>query len=122
MSYINNPDRLPRSNSTAIYNGVAKALDELDRLNDKEHINAIVLLTDGQDNSSSSANKRQVPTRLRKDRDQLWAVKLFPIAYGSGDAVDTDVLTNFASITQTRLVSGDTSDIRKIYDEMSNYF
>ena len=122
LEYIDNPDRMPRNDSTAIYNGVATALDELDRLDDKEHINAIVLLTDGQDNSSTSANKRQVPNRLRQDRDELWAVKLFPIAYGSGDNVDTDVLLEFAGITQTRLVSGNTTDIRKIYDEMSNYF
>lgn len=122
MDYINDPSKLPRPDSTAIYDGVAVGLDELDRLNDHTHINAIVLLTDGQDNSSSSQNKRQVPNRLRTDRDQLWAVKLFPIAYGSGDAVDTNVLQDFANITQTRLVSGDVTDIKKIYDEMSNYF
>jgi hypothetical protein len=101
---------------------VAAGLDELAKLNDHQHINAIVLLTDGQDNSSSSQNKRNVPVRLRQDRDQLWAVKLFPIAYGSGSGVDTDLLQEFANITQTHLVSGDVTDIRKIYDEMSNYF
>jgi Ca-activated chloride channel family protein len=122
MGYIDDPNKLPRNDSTAIYDGLAAALDELDRLNDRQHINAVVLLTDGQDNSSSGTNKRQVPNRLRRDRDQLWAVKVFPIAYGSGDAVDTDVLREFATITQTRMVSGDTTDIRKIYDEMSNYF
>jgi Ca-activated chloride channel family protein len=122
LDYVNNPDSLPRNNSTAIYDGVAAGLDELDRLNDHSHINAIVLLTDGQDNSSSTANKRNVPNRLRKDRDQLWAVKLFPIAYGSGEEVDKDLLQQFASITQTSLVSGDVSDIKKIYDLMSNYF
>jgi Ca-activated chloride channel family protein len=122
MEYINNPDEIPRLDSTAIYDGVAAGLDELDRLNDHEHINAIVLLTDGQDNSSSSQNKRQVPNRLRANRDQLWAVKLFPIAYGSGDQVDTDLLQEFANITQTTLVSGDVTDIKKIYDAMSNYF
>jgi len=122
LNFVNNPDSLPRNNSTAIYDGVAAGLDELDRLNDHSHINAIVLLTDGQDNSSSTANKRNVPNRLRKDRDQLWAVKLFPIAYGSGEEVDKDLLQQFASITQTSLVSGDVSDIKKIYDLMSNYF
>lgn len=122
LDYVNNPDSLPRNNSTAIYDGVAAGLDELDRLNDHSHINALVLLTDGQDNSSSTANKRNVPNRLRKDRDQLWAVKLFPIAYGSGEEVDKDLLQQFASITQTSLVSGDVSDIKKIYDLMSNYF
>ena len=63
-----------------------------------------------------------MPNRLRADRDQLWAVKLFPIAYGSGDQVDTGLLQQFANITQTTLVSGDVTDIKKIYDAMSNYF
>ena len=122
MAYVNDPDTLPRSSSTAIYDGVAAGLDELDRLNDKEHINAVVLLTDGVDNSSQPQNQSQVPRRLRKDRDALFGVKLFPIAYGSGEDVDTGVLTQFADDTQTHMVSGDVNNIRKIYDEMSNYF
>ncbi|MEO8286355.1 MAG: substrate-binding and VWA domain-containing protein [Chloroflexota bacterium] len=122
MDYIDNPDKLPRQDSTAIYDGLAAGLDELDRLNDHEHINAVVLLTDGQDNSSSPSNKRQVPNRLRTDRDELWAVKVFPIAYGSGSQVDTEVLQEFANISQTRSVTGDINNIRAIYDEMSNYF
>ena len=122
LGYIDDPNTIPRNDSTAIYDGVASALDELDRFGDKEHINAIVLLTDGQDNASNTSHIRDVPRRLRQDRDKLWALKLFPIAYGSGDEVDTDVLQQFADATQTRLVSGDTTDIRKIYEDMSNYF
>jgi Ca-activated chloride channel family protein len=122
MDYVNNPGKLVRNNSTAIYDGVAAGLDELDRLNDKQHINAVVVLTDGQDNASSSQNIREVPRRLRANRSELWAPKVFPIAYGKEEGVDTGVLQEFANITQTRLVSGDTTDIRKIYEEMSNYF
>jgi Ca-activated chloride channel family protein len=123
LAYIDDPSSIPRSSSTAIYDGAAAGLDELDRLNDKEHINAIVLLTDGIDNASQPSNRSEVPRRLRQNRDELWAVKLFPIAYGSGKGnVDTGVLQEFANDTQTRMVSGDVTDIRKIYDEMSNYF
>lgn len=122
LDYLDDPNTIPRQDSTAIYDGVAAGLDELDRFGDKEHINAVVLLTDGEDNASSSNHIRDVPRRLRQDRDKLWAVKLFPIAYGSGSEVDTDVLQQFADATQTRMVSGDTTDIRKIYEEMSNYF
>ena len=122
LDYIDNPSKLPRQDSTAIYDGLAKGLDEIDRLNDQEHINAVVLLTDGKDNSSQSSNKREVPRRLRQDRDQLWAVKVFPIAYGEGDEIDTGVLQTFADDTQTRLVKGNTTDIRKIYEDMSSYF
>ena len=122
LDYVNNPHKLPRSDATAIYDGVAAGLDELDRLNDREHINALVMLTDGKDNSSSTHNKREVPRRLRANRDELWAVKLFPIAYGEGEAVDKELLQQFADITQTRLVSGDVTDIKKIYEEISNYF
>jgi Ca-activated chloride channel family protein len=122
MQYINDPSLLPREDSTAIYDGVAAGLDELDRLNDHDHINALVLLTDGQDNSSSSLNKRQVPQRLQANRDQLWATKLFPIAYGSGEEVDTGLLKEFATITETSLATGDPSNIQQIYNNMSNYF
>ncbi|MEO6458725.1 MAG: hypothetical protein ABIO92_10730, partial [Chloroflexia bacterium] len=72
--------------------------------------------------SSSSQNRRDVPRRLRQDRDELYAVKLFPIAYGNAEGVDVEVMQDFADITQTRLISGDTTDIRKIYQEMSSYF
>jgi Ca-activated chloride channel family protein len=122
LDFIDNPDQITRGDATAIYDGVALGLDEIDRLNDHDHINAIVLLTDGQDNSSKSSNKRTVPSRLRANRNELWAVKLFPIAYGSDSGVDTDLLQQFADDTQTRMVSGNTSDIKKIYIDMSNYF
>jgi Ca-activated chloride channel family protein len=122
LQYVNDPSLLPRLDSTAIYDGVAAGLDELDRLNDHQHINAIVLLTDGQDNSSSTFNKRDVPNRLRANRDQLWAVKLFPIAYGSGADVDTQLMQEFADITQTSLATGDPNNIKQIYNNMSNYF
>jgi Ca-activated chloride channel family protein len=122
MRYVDDPSLLPRTDSTAIYDGVAAGLDELERLDDKEHINALVVLTDGQDNASSRDNVREVPRRLRANSDELWAVKLFPIAYGQGTGVDTEVMQQFADITQTRLVSGDVTDIRKIYEEMSSYF
>ena len=78
LDFVNNPDSIPRSSATAIYDGVAAGLDELDKLNDKEHINAIVLLTDGKDNSSLAENESQVPGRLRQNRDELYAVKLSP--------------------------------------------
>jgi Ca-activated chloride channel family protein len=122
MQYVNDPGRLPRPQSTAVYDGAAAGLNELDRLNDKEHINAIVLLTDGEDNASDPRNRSEVPRRLRANRDALWAVKLFPIAYGSLGSEAKSLLQQFADDTQTRLVTGDVDNIRKIYDEMSNYF
>ncbi|MDQ6694652.1 MAG: substrate-binding and VWA domain-containing protein [Chloroflexota bacterium] len=122
LDYLNSPDSLPRSDSTAIYDGVAAGLDELTRLNDHDHINALVVLTDGEDNASSTTNRQDVPSRLRLNRNELWAVKLFPIAYGSGQGVDTGLLQSFADETQTHLVSGDATDIKRIYEDMSNYF
>jgi Ca-activated chloride channel homolog len=122
LSYVDDPDKIPRGDSTAIFDGVEAGLKELDRLNDHDHINAVVMLTDGQDNASSNDSKREVPRRLRQDRDKLWAVKLFPIAYGSGDEVDVDLLQQFADATQTHLVTGTSTDIQKIYQDMSDYF
>lgn len=122
LSFVNDPSTIPRTDSTAIYDGVAAGLDELDRVNDQADINAIVLLTDGQDNASSSQNKRDVPTRLRQNRDKLYAVKLFSIAYGTGSDVDKSLLQEFADDTQTNVVDGTTTNIQQIYQQMSEYF
>ena len=120
--YLDNPGKLPRPDSTAIYDGVAAAVDRLEALNDQQRINAVVALTDGQDNSSSSENKSQLIRRLRENNTELNAIKVFPIAYGDQDGVDTAVLQEMADATRTRLVSGSTGDIRRIYQEISLYF
>jgi Ca-activated chloride channel family protein len=120
--YLDNPDKLPRPNSTALYDGVAAAVDKLEALNDQTRINAIVVLTDGQDNSSNRANKGGLIPRLRQNNTQLNAIKVFPIAYGHDQGVDQGALQEMADATRTRLVVGDTSDIRKVYQEISLYF
>jgi Ca-activated chloride channel family protein len=120
--YLDNPDKLPRPNSTALYDGVAAAVDKLEALNDQTRINAIVVLTDGQDNSSNRTNKGGLIPRLRQNNTQLNAIKVFPIAYGHDQGVDQGALQEMADATRTRLVVGDTSDIRKVYQEISLYF
>jgi Ca-activated chloride channel family protein len=120
--YLDNPDKLPRPNSTALYDGVAMATDKLEALNDQTRINAIVVLTDGQDNSSSRSNKGGLIPRLRQNNTALSAIKVFPIAYGHDEGVDQGALQEMADATRTRLVVGDTSDIRKVYQDISLYF
>ena len=121
-AYLDNPDTLPRPNSTAVYDGVAMAVDRLDALHDQTRINAIVVLTDGQDNSSSRANKGGLIPRLRGNNTDLSAIKVFPIAYGHDEGVDVAALQEMADATRTSLVIGDTSDIRKVYQNISLYF
>lgn len=120
--YLDNPDKLPRPNSTALYDGVATAVDKLEALKDQNRINAIVVLTDGQDNSSSRTNKGGLIPRLRGNNTSLSAIKVFPIAYGHDTGVDQAALQEMADATRTRLVVGDTSDIRKVYQDISLYF
>ncbi len=120
--YLDNPDKLPRPNSTALYDGVATAVDKLEALKDQNRINAIVVLTDGQDNSSSRTNKGGLIPRLRGNNTDLSAIKVFPIAYGHDTGVDQAALQEMADATRTRLVVGDTSDIRKVYQDISLYF
>ena len=122
MEYLDDASKLPRPDSTAVYDGVAAAVDRLEALNDKDRINAIVVLTDGQDNSSSGQNKGTLISRLRERNSDLNAIKVFPIAYGSGDGVDKKALQEMADATRTLLISGDVSDISKIYQQISLYF
>ncbi len=120
--YLDHPETLPRPNSTALYDGVAMAVDKLEALHDQTRINAIVVLTDGQDNSSNRTNKGGLVPRLSKSNTDLNAIKVFPIAYGHDEGVDQSALQEMADATRTRLVVGDTSDIRKVYQEISLYF
>src|SRR5262249_2334067 len=122
QQYLDDPNLLPRGDATAIYDGVAKAMDWLKALNDDERINAIVLLSDGQDNRSSDASRASGIPTLRHTANNLTSIKVFPIAYGKDSGVDVDALREFADATRTTLAQGDSSDIRQLYQQISLYF
>ncbi len=101
---------------TALYDALIDGKEALDSLppTDDERIRAIVLLSDGLDNSSR-ATLEQVRLVFEES-----GISIFPVAYGA-DA-DTDALQQIATFSRTILVQGDTGDIGQIFENLSRYF
>lgn len=101
---------------TALFDALVlgkQVLDELPPVED-DRIRAIVLLSDGADNSS-----RASLDEIRNLFDES-GISIFPVAYGS-DA-DRQVLDSIADFSRTIVVVGDTGDIAQIFENLSRYF
>ncbi len=105
---------------TAIYDGLMTAKDILDKIppDKEERIKAIVLLTDGQENASTT-NFDQ-----RKQAFNESGISIFPVAYGSEDDQKQAAATlqPIVDFSHTILVKGSTGDISSIFDNLSRYF
>lgn len=105
---------------TALYDAVGDAVTLLQKKGDSSRINAVVVLTDGQDTNSIRFNQSSLATLLSNNNDL--GVRVFPIAYGASGEVDVNALQRMADLTRTILVRGGSTDIRQIYDQISKYF
>ncbi len=102
---------------TALLDGVYEAHRRLQEMGDTERINAIVVMTDGQENRSSVNLRRLV--RELEDQDPV-PVVVFCIAYGR-DA-DMGTLQAIAEPTGGQVRMGDLETIRDLYQILSTYF
>jgi len=104
------------SGKTAVFDAVDLARQSLASLpkTSEERIQAIVLLSDGADNSS-----RMSIDQLKGSFDET-GVSIFPVAYGA-DA-DRSILDAIAEFSRTIVVAGDTGDIAQIFENLSRYF
>lgn len=110
---------LEAGGDTALLDGVTRAYKELQALDDTERINAIVVMTDGQENASHIT--------IWDLRDKLQAgnrtgvpVVVFAIAYGS-DA-DLNTLATLAEASGGQVREGNVETIRELYKILSTYF
>ena len=104
---------IPTGN-TALYDALDLARNELEKQNQPDRINAIVLLSDGAD-TASLLTIEQMEQNFGEN-----SLPVFPIAYG--EDAETEVLQRIADFTRTQLVKGSTDDINKIFDNLSRYF
>ena len=104
---------IPTGN-TALYDALDLARNELEKQNQPDRINAIVLLSDGADTAS------QITIEQMEQNFGETSLPVFPIAYG--EDAETEVLQRIADFTRTQLVKGSTDDINKIFDNLSRYF
>lgn len=108
----------PRGN-TSLYDAVIKAVEYLQRTSDPNRIQAIVLLSDGQDTSSQRSLQDAVRV-LRQARNSRTPILLIPIAYGS-DA-DINALNSLGRASDTKVQPGDPQNIKRLLDLIGSYF
>jgi Ca-activated chloride channel family protein len=99
---------------TSLYDAIDMARLELDKLNQSDRINAIVVLSDGADTASM-----MTIDQMEQNFGET-SIPIFPIAYG--EDAETTILQRIADFARTQLVKGGTDDINKIFENLSRYF
>lgn len=100
---------------TAMFDALREARKVLEAdLEDRNRINAIVLLSDGADTAQTSTFDDVIRDFNETD------ISIFPIAYG--EDAEKEALQQIADFSRTLLISGGTGDINKVFENLSRYF
>jgi Ca-activated chloride channel homolog len=84
-------------------------------------INAVVVLTDGED-TDSAAGADDVVEAVRAQGDSDDQVRVFTIAYSAGAAGAAEALTAISEASGGQAYEGDTEDIQSVYRSISSFF
>ncbi len=112
-------DGLYAGGNTSLLDAVALAYHSLQALNDRERINAIVVMTDGMENNSY-ISLTDLVDEIERGNETGPPVVVFCIAYG-GDA-DMETLQRIAGAAKGQARRGDLDTIRQLYKMLSAYF
>ncbi len=108
--------------TTAIYTHLTTpTLTAVQGLRDRDRINAVVLLTDGED-TDSSKSVEQVVQQMEAQGDTENRVRVFTIAYSAGAQGAEEALEQIAAASGGQAYSGDTEDIELVYRSISSFF
>src|SRR5262249_46499052 len=111
-------DALFPSGETALYDSIAQAYQYLLDNHRDDKISAVVVLTDGEDNKSSTGLAELI-ANIRFDNASK-TLRVFQIGYGSGWR--KDVLQSIADATQAKFYEGTPENIRSVFKEISTFF
>jgi Ca-activated chloride channel family protein len=110
---------LEATGDTALLDAINLAYDRLQQRQDKERINAIVVMTDGKENNSS-IRLRDLTTKLQRGSQSGLPVVVFCVAYG--DDADLKTLQQISNATGGQTRPGSPETIRELYKLLSTYF
>ena len=114
-------DTLIADGGTAFHDAAIRGLAEVQQLRDRSRINAVVLLTDGED-TDSSASIDQAVQRMAAQGDTENRVRVFTIAYSAAAEGAEEALDRLAEASGGKSYSGDTEDIELVYRSISSFF
>jgi Ca-activated chloride channel family protein len=104
---------------TRLYDAVAAAHEALEENGDRDHIRAIVVLSDGSDTISGISLTRLMQ-QIALGSEGGDAIKVFTIAFGDG--ANRDVLTQIAESTGAKQYNSDPDTIREVYNQIATFF
>ena len=105
---------------TAVYDATDAGLTAIQRLRDPTRINAVVVLTDGEDNQSSLRVGEVVAKLRRQARSEGLTVRVYTIAYGS--QANKAALSAMAVASGGKAFEGDPKEIESVYRSISSFF
>ena len=114
-------DGVNADGGTRIYDVTAAAVADVAKVADKSRINAVVLLTDGED-TDSTRSAQDIVKELGAQGDSSRRVRVFTIAYSSGASGAATTLAQIAEASGGKAYEGTTSDIESVYRSISSFF
>jgi Ca-activated chloride channel family protein len=112
---------LSADGGTSVYDATAAALKAVRSLDDETRINAIVVLTDGNDTDSNLAVSDLIELVSDQD-DSAPHVRVFTIAYSADAAGAARYLEDIAAGSGGQAYTGSTEDIEAVYRSISSFF
>ncbi|MEA2155241.1 MAG: Ca-activated chloride channel, partial [Solirubrobacteraceae bacterium] len=106
---------------TSIYDATDEGVAQVSKLADTSRINAVVLLTDGEDTDSTKTVGALVRD-LDAQGDSPRRVRVFTIAYSAGAAGAADNLARISGASGAKPYTGNTDDIETVYRSISSFF
>jgi Ca-activated chloride channel family protein len=106
---------------TSIYDATDEGVAEVKKLADTSRINAVVLLTDGEDTDSTKSVDALV-RELDAQGDSSRRVRVFTIAYSAGAQGAAENLARIADASGGKSYTGSIDDIESVYRSISSFF
>ena len=106
---------------TAFYDATVEAFDTVREQRETDRINAVVLLTDGED-TDSQLGVDEVVRHLEAQGDSANRVRVFTIAYSSGATGARENLKRIAAASGGLDYEGKTENIESVYRSISSFF
>jgi Ca-activated chloride channel family protein len=114
-------ENLIADGGTAVYDATIEAFEQVRSDANPERINAVVVLTDGED-TDSSASAEDVVSAVRAEGESDDQVRVFTIAYSTGAQGAKEALEEIATASGGQPYEGDTEDIETVYQSISSFF
>jgi Ca-activated chloride channel homolog len=106
---------------TSVYDATVQGVEAVKGLRGRDRINAVVVLTDGED-TDSALGANDVVSRVSAQGDSSSRVRVFTIAYSASAAGAEEALKAIAQASGGQEYKGDTQDIESVYRSISSFF